>query len=617
MFNTFYKLMFEPFAEIPYSKFFWIGENQKAALGGMKKNILANSQGVILLIGDEGQGKSTLIDILINRIKEDVNFGRITKEEDEERMVFLEKIARSMGLRTNAASKVDFFLQFTDHLIRLYRNSGKNSLLILENGQLLTQEILDDLAQISAVSFNGRKIVNILLVGDKKLLDAIEYSDDRTLKESLLFLCKTNRLSKQDTADYISHRLKIAGNSGQIFTEEAMAEIYNQTRGNLNTINELCSEAITLGTLKKREMINTEIILEVVNPDRPDATYRDEQPRKNRRIDIPIEENQINGKTGLSLFGSHSLAVYSGLALCSLALIFFVSTYDKNTNGKNYSVTSAVAKTTPLSAEQPQNKPANKTSTQALEITVTPNAQTAESRTAPKVVTQVASPVDEPLVATVSSPLISETQKEPEAPVSELVDELNNLDATAAGDKTDEALIKASTNQIRPAISSSETLAARETTAKEAIDSTSTSLTGETLPQLAALKKKRLVAFPELPLILQAKPNSDTVTDQSIKHLEKFTRVLLMHPETNVLIEGYIASKNDTVENTQLSQRRADHIKQLMIELGANPDQLQSVGRGNHNPIASNDTYQGRKKNRRIELSIIKDPSANIELARQ
>ena len=119
---------------------------------------------------------------------------------------------------------------------------------------------------------------------------------------------------------------------------------------------------------------------------------------------------------------------------------------------------------------------------------------------------------------------------------------------------------------------------------------------------------KKRYFLPKEMISLQAKPNSDYITDAAMVELTKFTKMLLLHPQAKILIEGYIASNNDTPENTRLSERRANLVKEYMVGKGVDPAQIQVIGKGNSNPIASNDTPTGRRINRRIEIRVISDP---------
>lgn len=103
-------------------------------------------------------------------------------------------------------------------------------------------------------------------------------------------------------------------------------------------------------------------------------------------------------------------------------------------------------------------------------------------------------------------------------------------------------------------------------------------------------------------IILEAKPNSDFITDEALSHLIEFTKTV--SPGAKILIEGYIASDTDSIENTDLSKRRADIVKQFLLDHGVKEEQITVEGRGNKKPIADNRTAEGRKQNRRIELTV-------------
>lgn len=109
--------------------------------------------------------------------------------------------------------------------------------------------------------------------------------------------------------------------------------------------------------------------------------------------------------------------------------------------------------------------------------------------------------------------------------------------------------------------------------------------------------------FQDDKLILQAKPNSDFITDESREQLIKLTERLKKYPSTKIIIEGYIASTKNSTENIKLSERRANVIKKFMLNQGIDENQITVIGRGNQNPIADNNTQSGRRKNRRIEIS--------------
>lgn len=108
-------------------------------------------------------------------------------------------------------------------------------------------------------------------------------------------------------------------------------------------------------------------------------------------------------------------------------------------------------------------------------------------------------------------------------------------------------------------------------------------------------------------LVLYNQPNSSKLTQNSQRRLEEYVAELLKQEDLKVQVSGYIASKNDTEENMKLSEKRAMNVKEMMLELGVNGDQIEAIGMSNRNPIASNNTRSGRSKNRRVEVNVIMD----------
>ena len=106
-------------------------------------------------------------------------------------------------------------------------------------------------------------------------------------------------------------------------------------------------------------------------------------------------------------------------------------------------------------------------------------------------------------------------------------------------------------------------------------------------------------------IVLEARPNSDYVTDEALNQLAQLVPTLNQTPDSDILIEGYIASDISSEENTALSERRAGLVRDFLVEHGVDQQRITVVGRGNDNPVASNDTSAGRKQNRRIEITVI------------
>jgi outer membrane protein OmpA-like peptidoglycan-associated protein len=97
---------------------------------------------------------------------------------------------------------------------------------------------------------------------------------------------------------------------------------------------------------------------------------------------------------------------------------------------------------------------------------------------------------------------------------------------------------------------------------------------------------------------------SHQLTPQALATLDGVAAALRAHPEAVVLVEGHTDAQGDPAENLALSMRRASRVKQALVERGVSEDRISTAGIGQNRPIASNDTLEGRARNRRTELVV-------------
>lgn len=97
------------------------------------------------------------------------------------------------------------------------------------------------------------------------------------------------------------------------------------------------------------------------------------------------------------------------------------------------------------------------------------------------------------------------------------------------------------------------------------------------------------------------------IKQESYKELDEIAALLKEKEDMEIEVAGHTDNQGDNAHNMDLSQRRADAIKKYLVKKGANPNHIRAVGYGSEQPIASNSTQEGRAKNRRIEIRIIKE----------
>jgi general secretion pathway protein A len=262
MYLEHYKLHIKPFQITTDPKFLWLGENHREALAVLKYGIMDN-RGLVLLTGDVGIGKTTLINALIESLGDDVVVA-IVPDPDLGLIDFLTFIARSFGINDKITSKGEFLLHFNNFLKNIFQNN-KKALLIIDESQKLSHETLEEIRLLSNIEHRDTKLINIFLVGQNEFNDILWEERNRALRQRITIRYGVRPLNNTDTFDYIDHRLKIAGSQKPIFTRNAIREIISFTDGFPRTINIICDHALLTGYVKGLTKISAKIIKECAN----------------------------------------------------------------------------------------------------------------------------------------------------------------------------------------------------------------------------------------------------------------------------------------------------------------------------------------------------------------
>jgi len=215
MYNSFYNLKAKPFQISSDPSFIWLGENHKEALATLKYGVLDN-KGFLLLTGDVGTGKTTLINTLISSLSEQVIFASVP-DPRLEKIDFLNYIADSFGIDQDFSSKGKFIIAFS-HFLRTAYEQDKSVLLVIDEAQLLTQELLEEIRLLSNINIENSTILNIFFVGQNEFNEVISRPENRAVLHRLTLNYNLVPLNLEQTREYIKHRLKVSGTTEEIFS---------------------------------------------------------------------------------------------------------------------------------------------------------------------------------------------------------------------------------------------------------------------------------------------------------------------------------------------------------------------------------------------------------------
>ena len=259
MYLDFYKLHSKPFQISTDPRFLWLGEKHQEALAVLKYGILDN-KGFLLLTGDVGTGKTTLLNALIDSLGEDVLVAMVA-DPGLAKMDFFNFVADSFGMYKSFKSKGEFLIFLKNYLIDLNRQN-KQALLIIDECQHLNQKLLEEVRLLSNIEMTNTKLINIFFVGQSEFNNIILRPHNRAIRQRITINYNISALSEAETDEYIRFRLGVAGSDETIFTSRAIKEVYAFSNGYPRLINIICDQALLTGFVKEKQHIDEAIVVE-------------------------------------------------------------------------------------------------------------------------------------------------------------------------------------------------------------------------------------------------------------------------------------------------------------------------------------------------------------------
>jgi putative secretion ATPase (PEP-CTERM system associated) len=260
MYESFYGFNEKPFSIVPNPTYLFMSEKHANALTYLEYGISEHT-GFILLTGEIGAGKTTLIRYLFNKLLSDYETAEIFNTNvDGEQLVRL--ILQEFGIPA-AGGKTENLDSLNQFLIEKYAN-GKEIMLIIDEAQNLSNEALEEVRMLSNLQTDDRALMQILLVGQPnlkvRLLDPALYQ----MAQRIAVSYHLPPLERFETEKYIAYRLQIAGGREDLFSEDAIDLIHEQSGGIPRTINLLCDACLVYGYADEITAIDRPVVEAVI-----------------------------------------------------------------------------------------------------------------------------------------------------------------------------------------------------------------------------------------------------------------------------------------------------------------------------------------------------------------
>ena len=548
MYLDHYNLHLKPFQISTDPRFLWLGEKHKEALAVLKYGILDN-KGFLLLTGDVGTGKTTLLNALIDSLGDEVLVALVT-DPGLAKMDFFNFVADSFEMDKHFRSKGDFLIYLKNYLLNLHQQN-KQALLIIDECQHLTQKMLEEVRLLSNIEKQHTKLINIFFVGQSEFNEIILRPRNRAIRQRITINYNISALTEAETDTYIRFRLEVAGAKDKIFTSRAIKEVFKFSNGYPRLINIICDQALLTGYVKEKRKIDRKIVAECAaelkiphglptkqSMATPEAA--DWKPAGPAGVDMPIDTalEPANRKLSRPLVAAFVVVVIIWIGL--------VATFFLN---RQPSIIPTKRATTAVSPPRSQAVPIPAAG--PLEQS---NPSLAEESSAAGDGSQMP-----------PSPQPTETLSQPdlEVPVAA------TPAAQSASQPTPAAVDQAGSSQLENNI---------------------------TLEQIQA----SFGVYPEIVFEF----DSNALEDASYDMLAIIARYYRQHPGTTFILRGYTDASGVRTYNIKLSEFRANMVKTYLVGKGvaAQAIETRAIGPGNEGPGGTPISSQGNRRKVVIEI---------------
>ena len=263
MYRTHYGLIRPPFEMTPDPAFLYLGETHREGLATLVYGVQSR-KGFVLLTGEVGTGKTTLLHALLAQLDATTDFAFIFNPRLEP-LDFFRMLFDDLAIEEKCQTKAEYLLALNHFLIeRLKQN--QTVLLIIDEAQNLSREMLEEVRLLSNLETSTSKLIQIMLVGQPELNEMLARDDLRQLRQRVVLRHNLKPFDAKDLDAYIDERLRLAGYTGKgIFRRSARKTLYALTGGIPRLVNILCDGALLAGYGRDLDTIDGDLIREVAS----------------------------------------------------------------------------------------------------------------------------------------------------------------------------------------------------------------------------------------------------------------------------------------------------------------------------------------------------------------
>ncbi|MGD9105555.1 MAG: AAA family ATPase [Desulfobacterales bacterium] len=274
MYKTFFSFRERPFKLVPNPAYLFLSKSHEEVLAHLTYAVI-QGDGFVEITGEVGTGKTTLCRAFLEGLDNNTKAAYIFNPNLNS-IQLLKAINDEFGIASDANSTKDLIDRLNSFLIAK-KAQGKNVILIIDEAQNLTTEVLEQLRLLSNLETSRDKLLQIILVGQPELGVKLDSHELRQLDQRITLRCQLVPLTNKEVREYIQHRIHIAShNSGIQFSGDAYRSIYNYSRGIPRLINIVCDRALLNAFVLDQQIISGKIVTTAIR----ELGVRDEVKRR-------------------------------------------------------------------------------------------------------------------------------------------------------------------------------------------------------------------------------------------------------------------------------------------------------------------------------------------------
>lgn len=547
MYLDHFNLSEKPFQITPDPRFLWLGEKHQEALATLKYAVL-DCKGFLLLTGDVGTGKTTLIKALLNSLDNNTIVATVV-DPNLKKLQFFNFLGRIFGLKEVFRQKIDFLSRFTQFLNNAHEE-GKTVLLIIDEAQRLSKELLEEIRLLSNIEKEHKKLLNIFFVGQNEFNLLLMQDHSKALRQRITITYQIQPLTETETTQYIDFRLKVAGTQQKIFDDKAIREVFKFSRGYPRLINVICDHALLTAFVRDIKKVPRSMVKECAK----ELTL----PGENLSNTMPIRHPAHSRKSGRL-----------PMAALGISLVFVLVTgvhlvdpgMGERMVNKGKLLYERLQDNTKRPGSNPQAPDTGRPESGASQAPDKNDSQAGVFRTFYQ--QQDDSPLGK------------------EAPKDDIQEE-------SIGPTFDDPSFEKQTIRQPSTPHSGE----------DNVDASPTEPVAEIGGQTPAPLSDNAV------MLVPFNYDANELLPQAYKDLDRLAAAMGQDLDMDIVVEGYTDALGSRHYNMKLSEFRAQVVKVYLTAKGIAPSRIMAVGRAEENPVDANDTPEGRSANRRVEIRL-------------